>query len=206
MFGLAGAHRSGKTTTAKAIADQLGIEFLEMKTSSVFEELGISPKDDLPFAKRLEVQNAILRQYEVMYDLRAQQPFICDRTPFDVMVYTSSEIRRDTLDDDLRAGVEAHFRHAVRIINKSLVAVMMLRPLPSPPEASTSAQACPLYMDHVYAMVDYHLKTIGAVIPGFIAVESPSYDLKERIEDGVNFFGPFVKAVKPEPKIWMPNS
>lgn len=205
MFGYAGAHRSGKTTTARAVADRLGIEFLETKVGQVFADLGIDPKAELPFEERLKVQNAILRSLEVQYDLRYGKFFVADRTPFDVLGYTMAEIRRDTLNTpELQADCMNHFRYAVNIARKALWGVMLLGPLPNPPEAATSAQACPVYMDHICTLIRAELVDAPHIIQGFHTAETPSYDLDERIEAGVKFFGGLKERLKPEPKLWTP--
>ena len=41
MIGIAGAHRTGKSTLAQEFADRYDCEFLETSVSSVFEEMGL---------------------------------------------------------------------------------------------------------------------------------------------------------------------
>lgn len=209
MFGLAGAHRSGKTTLARALADKLEVEFLETKVSEIFTDLRVDPKADLPFHERLDVQNAILRSLERQYALRNGKPFICDRTPFDVLGYTMADIRRDTLDDTLRDRVRAHIGIAEQIAGEYLRGVMLVRPLIGQVDAPGKAQACPLYMHHVYTMVKQMLETCAPYLmgKGFVSVEALSLDHAERMEDGAEFFTMLNEVYgEPEPKIWMPNS
>ncbi len=148
MYAIAGSHRSGKTTLAKELAARNGLKFLQTDVSDVFVELGLSPKQPLSYPLRLQVQEAILTRLENLY-ARQTAPFIADRSPYDVMGYTMAEIQRDTLDPKLLGTTRDHFARAARIGNQYIKVVFFLDPLPMPAEADTSAQACPLYMEHV---------------------------------------------------------
>lgn len=206
MFALAGSHRSGKTTLARALADRMGIEFLETKVGDVFADLGIDPKAPLPFDKRLDVQNEILKTLDAQYALRKGKIFIADRSPFDVMGYTQADITRDAIDPKHRDLVAGHYQYAQRIIAQNLLAVMVLYPLPDQADAPGKAQACPYYMDHVYVTIKGMVETLSPHIRGLLTATCQSYDLDERIDDGLYFFGTLKEAIKPEPKIWTPNS
>ncbi|WEU67415.1 AAA family ATPase [Xanthomonas phage JGB6] len=46
-YGLAGSHRSGKTTLAHSVSAELDIPVLRTNVSDVFKNLGLSPKADL---------------------------------------------------------------------------------------------------------------------------------------------------------------
>ena len=211
MFAIAGSHRSGKTTLAKALAADLGIEFLETKVSDVFKEFGLDPKADLPFAARMTVQEKILRSLEVQYELRRGKQYIADRSPFDVLGYTMADIKRDTLDEDLRSRVYRQIGLAAEIIAKNLTACILLRPLPDQVDCATSAQACPLYMHHVYTCIKDMSESLAASLnarTGFVCVESFDVDHDARMAD----CGDFIREIQQHlglitesPKIWLPN-
>lgn len=204
MYGLAGSHRSGKSTLARALADDLGIEFLETKVGDVFADLGLDPKANLPFDKRLDVQNAILRSIETQYALRNGARFVADRTPFDVLGYTMADIRRDTLDDTLQTRVYAHIGTAMQIVQEYMGGVILLRPLPNQPDAPGKAQSCPLYMYHVYLCIKDMIE--GA---GIMAAELMTTDHDERLVDARQFVqsvNAMYDNMEPEVKLWTPNS
>lgn len=208
MFALSGAHRSGKTTTARAIADRMGIDFLETRVGDVFKAMGIDPKADLPFEKRLTVQHEILVTLEGQYALRTR-PFIADRSPLDVVGYTMADIRRDTLQDPaLYDRMAAHARYALRIVAQNLRAIMTLLPLENQAEVPGKAQSCPFYMDHVYTLIRAEVTDAAVILKpnGFLAIESRTLDLEERIADGVAFFKYALDRYQPEIKLWTPNS
>lgn len=205
MFGLAGAHRSGKTTTARAIADKMGIEFLETKVVDVFKDFGVDPKDEVPFALRLDIQDAILESLRIQYRLRTK-PFVADRTPFDVLGYTQAEIGRTTVTSDLRDRVDAHWLNALMITKESLHSILLLPPLPNQIDAPGKAPACPLYMDHVYTLVKSLATQGGDYLGTVVIAESMSTDFNNRVEDGTSLFSHVQGIYAPETKLWTPNS
>lgn len=207
MFGLTGAHRSGKSTTAEIVANKMGIEYLETKVGDVFKNLGIDPKAGLDFAQRLDVQNAILRSLEVQYDLRAGKEFIADRTPFDVLGYTLADIQRDTLDDAMRDRMSAHLTYGEKIAAKHLRAIMLLYPLPHQSDVDGKAQACPFYRYHVSVCIQASIETgVQARQMRLLAAASQSIELEDRVGDCIKLFASARAALNPGPKLWTPGS
>ncbi|ELS34776.1 MULTISPECIES: AAA family ATPase [Pseudanabaena] len=100
-LGLCGAHRTGKTTLAIALADRLHIPFVRTTTSQVFARLGLDPAEPMDFNTRLFVQNHVLDAAEQVWQ-DAATPFISDRTPIDMIAYTLGDIQGKTeVDFDL---------------------------------------------------------------------------------------------------------
>lgn len=206
MLALAGAHRSGKTTLARALAAAAKVEFLETKVSGVFANLGIDPKADLPFDQRLFVQNEILRSLEVQYALRKGSVFIADRSPLDVLGYTMAEIRRDTLDDAGRERVYDHVRYATKIIKDNLHGIALVRPLPNQVTGPGKAQACPLYMDHVYVCIQTMASNLGDYCPDLSLDEIPYDDHEDRMAHGAMFVDYVRDRYEPKVQLWTPSS
>jgi AAA domain len=100
-LGLCGAHRTGKTTLAIAIASHFNIPFVRTTTSQVFAQLGLDPAEPMDFKTRLFVQNHVLDAAEQIWQSSAN-PFISDRTPIDMIAYTLGDIQGKTdVDIDL---------------------------------------------------------------------------------------------------------
>ena len=100
-LGLCGAHRTGKTTLAIAIASQLNVPFVRTTTSQVFAELGLDPAEAMDFKTRLFVQNHVLDAAEQVWQ-NSLSPFLSDRTPIDMIAYTLADIQGKTdVDFDL---------------------------------------------------------------------------------------------------------
>jgi hypothetical protein len=100
-LGLCGAHRTGKTTLANAIATRLNILFVRTTTSQVFAQLGLDPAKPMDFRTRLFVQNHVLDAAEQVWQ-NSLSPFVSDRTPIDMIAYTLGDIQGKTeVDFDL---------------------------------------------------------------------------------------------------------
>jgi hypothetical protein len=100
-LGLCGAHRTGKTTLAIALASDLNIPFVRTTTSQVFAELGLDPAETMDFKTRLFVQNHVLDAAEKVWQ-NSPSPFVSDRTPIDMIAYTLGDIQGKTeVDFDL---------------------------------------------------------------------------------------------------------
>lgn len=90
LFGLTGAHRSGKTSLARTVADELGIEFYETSISKTSKELGYNSVADLSLVDRLHLQTLLLENHIQEINKRAR-PLITDRTPLDFLGYLACE-------------------------------------------------------------------------------------------------------------------
>ena len=100
-LGLCGAHRTGKTTLAIALADRFSFHFVRTTTSQVFAQLGLDPAEPMDFNTRLYVQNHVLDAAELVWQDSAM-PFVSDRTPIDMIAYTLGDIQGKTeVDFDL---------------------------------------------------------------------------------------------------------
>lgn len=98
-IGLCGAHRTGKTTLAKAWARHSSLEMVETTTSAIFTQHGINPAQPMDFATRLWIQDKILTAAEEIWRAHATN-FITDRTPLDMLAYTLADVRGDSAVDD----------------------------------------------------------------------------------------------------------
>ena len=90
LFGLTGAHRSGKTTLARAVAQDLGLEFYETSVSKTAKAHGYDAVGEMSLNDRLHLQTILLKDHLEELGKR-NRPLICDRTPLDFMGYLACE-------------------------------------------------------------------------------------------------------------------
>lgn len=93
-LGLCGAHRTGKTTTARAMAEQTGIDYLSISASNVLADMGLEPKDITSLDLRIEVQQRLVKACEKTF-MGRRKPFVSDRTPIDVAAYMLADAGQD---------------------------------------------------------------------------------------------------------------
>jgi hypothetical protein len=89
LYGICGAHRSGKTTLAKRVAEELGIEFIDTSFGSISKGKR-NPVAPMTLRERLDIQvHGLERHLELI--LQASRPAIVDRTPLDMFGYLLAE-------------------------------------------------------------------------------------------------------------------
>jgi hypothetical protein len=108
-IGFCGAHRTGKTTAAIALSEILNIPYLRIPTSNIFLWFHVDPAKNMDFRTRLEIQEEILRQACDIW-LITEKPFICDRTPIDMMACLLADIQGQTLNDELEVRVSNYLK------------------------------------------------------------------------------------------------
>lgn len=85
-IGFVGAHRTGKTTLAKAIAEELDLQPILSGTSAIVAEHGFNMGADNRFfhERGYAMQEAIV---QALYDGQVGDRFVADRTPIDAAAY-----------------------------------------------------------------------------------------------------------------------
>lgn len=153
MLGICGAHRTGKTTLARTMAETSGLFFLESKVSDTFRRMRIDPRADLLFEDRLYVQYQILYDMERLYLEAPTSHFITDRTPIDVYSYLLADVQRSTLTPVQEDDLQRFWEEICRIVNQHLELVMVIQPGIELIEAEGKAPATTGYIEHVNALI-----------------------------------------------------
>lgn len=89
-FAFAGAHRTGKSTTAKIVAQRLGLPYLDSNVTKEMLAAGFDQVGNLDLERRMECQEKRLELHMEKY-AAAPRPCITDRSPLDIAAYTLAE-------------------------------------------------------------------------------------------------------------------
>jgi predicted ATPase len=152
MIGLTGAHRTGKTTLARAFSKSYSVPLLETSTSAVFKELGFDPKADYDFKVRLFIQNRILDVAESLYRSEGGV-FITDRTPLDMLAYTMADVQRANLDRDDVTMFMDYMNRCIDVTNHHFASLMIVQPGIALVEEDGKAPANPAYIEHINSLI-----------------------------------------------------
>lgn len=90
MISLTGSHRTGKSTLAKAWAEQNEVDFITLNVSSVISSMGFDCSDIQDIDRRIKVQRKLVEACDKLF-LRQKGLFITDRCPLDVAAYTLAD-------------------------------------------------------------------------------------------------------------------
>jgi len=150
-IGLAGSHRTGKTTLARIYAERYELPFVETNVSDAFKSMGYDPKEDYDFTTRLYIQGMLLDHMDTVFD-DAPDVFIADRTPIDLMLYTMSEVTRYTVDVTLSDAYKRYIRHCYEMANDYFSMMVLVQPGIRIVEDEGKAPANEAYMEHLNAL------------------------------------------------------
>ena len=163
-IGFCGAHRVGKTTLAKRVAEEMGFSFLDGSCSGLFERLGMVASQPLNFKDRLMVQTEILDRY--LERVTGQTNFVTDRTPFDYVGYTLAELNALAVMGEnqpaIEAAVEGYLAACKSALNATLDLAFFVSPgIPLVAAEGKGAHSKP-YIQHVSYLIEAYTHDINA--------------------------------------------
>lgn len=140
-FGITGAHKSGKTTLAKAVAAKWGMTYVDVKLSEVNRAFGVSPNEIIPFAHRLEVQRNIVSHCINLFS-DAEENYIADRTFLDVAAYTLSympHVISDIESETVKMIVDLCYQSQAAFFDKTVIVGNSFETAPEPDNSGKAA-------------------------------------------------------------------
>ncbi|WP_028449750.1 AAA family ATPase [Chitinibacter tainanensis] len=189
MIGFCGAQRVGKTTLASTLAERHGFKFIKTDVSSVFKDLGVSPKEELTFDQRLLVQQHILAYLIQLYDslpVSSRSDCLVDRTPLDLYAYTIADIQRETAQShELQSKTQAYLSECVEVFRRYFTLGFLVQPGIPYSEAEGSAAYNPLFMNHMTLILHglmASLRHSHSYGPRCVVIPADVVDLNERVQ------------------------
>lgn len=171
MIGLCGAHRTGKTSLARAYAEKHGIAFVETPVSAIFRELGHDPAAAFDFKTRLDIQEVILERLDAVYGaLNPTEQAITDRTPIDLMGYTMSEAIGAAVSAADQERFKKYVQRCFDVVNRRFSTLVLVQPgIPLKVEEG-KAVVNAAYIEHLNSLmlglsVDQRVKIAHFYIP-----------------------------------------
>jgi len=128
MISLTGAHRTGKTSLAKAYAEKHGITFVATTASAVFKRLGLDPAKTYDFGTRLMVQSEILKEFDVIWGQHSLEQAITDRCPIDLLGYTMAEAVGTAVKKKEIDRFERYVQECFDVLNKRFSVIVLVQP------------------------------------------------------------------------------
>jgi len=154
LIGLCGAHRTGKTSLAKAYAKKHGIAFMETSVSAIFKELGLDPAASFDFKTRLDIQEVILERLDAMYSMVAPVSFaIVDRTPIDMLGYTMAEAIGHTVGGADQARFAKYAERCFEVTNRRFSTLVLVQPGIPLIEEEGKAAINQAYIEHLNSLM-----------------------------------------------------
>lgn len=129
-IGLCGAHRSGKTTLAKAFADRIGINYVTLSTTEVLASMGWDCRDISRIEDRIEIQKRMTARAGEVFTKASRYDFISDRTPLDVAAYMLADANGSVhLSDAQHKDIEGILEDCVAVTRQAFRGVVLIPPV-----------------------------------------------------------------------------
>jgi hypothetical protein len=182
-FGFAGAHRTGKTTLAKKVAEDLGWFYHDASVSKIMREAGINAVGDVPIMQRIEAQEFLLKRY--LKELQwASRPMVTDRTPLDMIGYMLGEITMHNNTPEVGERVYDYMMECLSATITQFDTIILVRPLAT---YTVDPKSPPLNRGY-QAMVQLLVEGAASMVADHCYIEGLEMDnLQERISVSKGF-------------------
>lgn len=152
MYGLAGASRSGKTTLAKRLSQDLSIPFLDSSTTVLARKAGFNMVANMSVEERIIAQEKLLDSYMELVD-EAPKVFVTDRTPFDMLAYTLAEVGMHTTSAELGERIDKYAEACISAGESTFAMVMHVDPLLFYEESPDKPPLNKAYQKHIHLLI-----------------------------------------------------
>lgn len=179
IYGLTGAHRSGKSTLARKIADDMGLHFLKIETAEVAKRHGFNPVAPMTYAQRTELQQILFDDFCKQLE-EAPRPVITDRTPLDHIAYLLCEttmLSGQELTAEQMAKLDAFIGRALDYTTTAFDAIVCLAPLPTYEAAADKPPPNVIYQ-FGYAQTIWGLLYSLREKLSYISIENADFDVR----------------------------
>lgn len=124
-IGFMGCHRTGKTTTALALAEKLDIPYIKTSATDTLRRLGVPADKTMSFSDRLWVQGEILKDAIKVWS--SEDRFVTDRTPLCMIGYVMADITSEPLSS-IEEDVLFGYIDLCKAATEHFTDIFMLRP------------------------------------------------------------------------------
>lgn len=125
--GLAGAHRTGKTTIARQLAVEHNAPLIESSAFQIASSMGIKVEAGMPFKDRLTFQEAVLEAFTGAYE-QQNGVFFTDRTPLDFAGYLIMDWHPKLTTPEQDAAALDYVRRCIDATSRYFFMVVCVQP------------------------------------------------------------------------------
>lgn len=182
MFAFIGAHRTGKTTLARAVSERMGLPFVETNVTAALKEAGFDQVADLDHATRLACQKKRLELHMAIVK-DAPRPSIMDRSPLDIAAYTIAEFGMHS-DPELAAAAHELVEECLEETRSHYHALVLVQPLPLYVMEEGKPPANIGFQHHIHWLIMSLMNGVPGINRGFLTPTA----LDQRIESSIQMF------------------
>lgn len=150
-IGFAGAHRTGKTTLAKAIAKIYGLPLVTSSGSEVVARHNFDMANDNRLASGMDMQTEQLAA--MIANFRDGAIYVSDRTPIDAAAYLLADASAAAGNEVTRDETVRYVESAMRLTARYFDVVILVPPAISFDEQPGKPPLNRAYQEHVHMLV-----------------------------------------------------
>jgi nicotinamide riboside kinase len=151
-IGMAGAHRTGKTTLARALSRMFNLPMLSSQASRVAELHGFDMATDNRLDTGIAMQNQQLTAMVTQF-LGESGGYICDRTPIDAAAYLLADATAPAGDELSRETTVQYVEKAMALTQKHFDLVILVPPAITFEAAEGKPPFNTAYQEHLHMLV-----------------------------------------------------
>lgn len=176
---LMGAHRTGKTTLAKAFAEKKGWDFVSCSVSPAYKAVGIPMGEETNFSERILIQDTALKLYtqSLNKQLTTGKDFISDRCFLDLIAYTLADFP-NTASTGESVWISDYINKCLLLNQQYFHSVALLRPGIPLKEDMTSWGSSSGIVDKVDACMLWSAEQAKDIV---FPIPKETLDLNERL-------------------------
>lgn len=180
-LGLAGAHRTGKTSLARRLADELEIPFLETSVKSIAAEYGFDVDRHDDFYARMDWQEFLLERLGEKYASMEGRTFITDRTPLCMLAYMLADVPNGPITQEMDDRVKSYRDACMALTDRYFALTAVVQPgIPFEPVEGAPALNTG-YQEKVSSVVVAH--TLDLEVSGILILERDVIDMDQRVAE-----------------------
>lgn len=127
-FGLAGAHRTGKTTLCEYLhKTNPAIPFVRTSTKEAAAKFGFDVNNPGSYEQRLDWQEYLLDLYGRLFDQQGTA-FFTDRTPLDLASYLIAEVPTGEIDPDWDRRTQRYLDRCIEMADRHFALIALIQP------------------------------------------------------------------------------
>lgn len=146
-IGFVGPHRSGKTTLARLLAEELKVDLVESEVSAIARDMKFNMGAKNSLGTRLKFQEKVLVNF-LNTQVKREGDFVSDRTPIDAAAYLMADVQASVGTIEQQEEVLEYCDAAMRMLSRTYDIVIFVPAAISVEPAEGKPPINPAYQEH----------------------------------------------------------
>lgn len=174
-IGFCGAHRTGKSTLARLIADERGLPLLPNPNTAVAHGYDMKNGNRLDDQAGFELQLAILKGFD---ERLTGASFVSDRTPLDAAAYLLADATANAGDGLIQEMALQYIDQAIKLTDDRFDVVILVPPAIAVEQVDGKPPVNAAYQEHLHYLIRGFMSELNTPHG---EIERDNLDLEDRV-------------------------